>query len=287
MRTTIRPVSLSRIAEVVEVCSHQDLDVMEIGKKLGASSDRVNEILAEMDRMNIVAQEDVVRLTDNGRDLYKSIEEEDWRSVHSVLYTNSPHYSTFIDLLKQQEEEQGLTEEQILNEIKQIDSGLQFNKTGISLLTDWAERLEAIQKNVFQGRYYWVSNDTDVDFAEVLQNHYSDMEVERGVNLRQRYISIPRLRETVCEALHITRSEFDELLTEVYFNNIGEMELSGAPLNTQAKETSIGIKSIEKNDDGAVTTTKVSSNQVLEGLTLDDGKIYYYLSIFNELNGDV
>lgn len=287
MRATIRPVSLSRIAEVVDICDGGEISGQDLEESLNASSGRVNEITAEMERMGLLQGEDSFVLTTRGEKLHGFLENEKWESVHEILYEGSPHYRAFIDFFRQRQSEKGLTEEEIVDTLEGIDDDLKFNATGVSLLTDWAERLGAIQRNVFQGRYYGISEDFDGDFTRTLQETYSEMEVERGVNLRQRYISIPELRETVCEHLHLPRSDFDEMLNQVYFENIGGMELSGAPLNTQAKETSIGIKTIEKDDTGSITTTKMSSDQILDGITLEDGKMYYYLSIFTELNGDV
>jgi RNase P/RNase MRP subunit POP5 len=287
MRATIRPVSLSRIAEVVDICNRSEVSKKDLEDLLDASSGRVNEITAEMERLDLIQGDESVVLTDQGDALHGFLKNEEWESVHEVLYEGSPHYRTFLDYLSQRQSKNGLTEEEIVEALEDTDEDLRFNVTGVSLLTDWAERLGAIQQNVFQGRYYWVAEDFEGSFTRTLQEIYSEVEVERGVNLRQRYVSIPKLREMVCEILQISRSEFDELLNQVYFDNIGDMELSGAPLNTQAKETNVGIKTIKKDDSGSITTTKMSSEQILNGVTLEDGKMYYYLSIFNELNGDV
>jgi len=287
MRATIRPVSLSRIAEVVNICNQTEVSKKDLQNSLDASSSRINEVTAEMERMGLIRGDESFVLTDQGIALHGFLKNEEWKSVHGVLYEGSPHYRTFIDFFSQRQSESGLTEEEIVKALEDINEDLKFNATGASLLTDWAERLGAIQRNVFQGRYYWVAEGFEGSFTRTLQETYSEMEVERGVNLRQRYISIPKLREKICESLHISRSDFDELLTQVYFENIGDMELSGAPLNTQAKETSIGIKTIKKDNSGSITTAKMSSEQILDGVTLEDGKMYYYLSIFTELNGDV
>jgi hypothetical protein len=287
MRATIRPVSLSRIAEVTDICFNQDISKEGLEEALQASSKRVDEIIAEMARIGLINQENRLELTAQGRHLHDSLENENWDSVHEVFNEDSPHYRVFVDSLRQHTEDEGLTEEDIIDRLNDSHDSLKFNATGISLLTDWAERLGVIQQNVFQGRYYWVSEDFEGSFTQTLQKQYSEMEVERGVNLRQRYISIPKLREAVCEDLRIPRAEFDELLGRIYLDNIGNMELSGAPLNTQAKETSVGIKTIEKDESGSITTTKISSDQILDGVTLEDGKMYYYVSLFNELNGDV
>jgi RNase P/RNase MRP subunit POP5 len=287
MRATIRPVSLSRIAEVVDICSRGEVSKEDLEDSLNTSSGRVNEVTAEMERMGLIQGDELFVLTDLGVTLRESLKNEKWESVHEVLYEASPHYRTFVDFFSQRQSESGLTEEEIVGALEDTDEDLKFNATGVSLLTDWAERLGAIQRNVFQGRYYWVAEDFEGSFTRILQETYSEVEVERGVNLRQRYVSIPRLREKICETLSISRSEFDEMLNQVYFENIGDMELSGAPLNTQAKETSVGIKTIEKDDSGSITTTKMSSEKILDGITLEDGKMYYYLSIFTELNGDV
>jgi hypothetical protein len=241
-----------------------------------------------MTRLSLIDGSEKYRTTSEGEQLHSAFTDGDWGDVHRLLYRNSPHYNAFSDLQKSREAGRGLSQEEIIEKLNETTGELRFNKTGVSLLSDWGERLGVIQRNVFNNRYYWAADalDEGQNFRERLEEEYEDMEVERGVNLKQRYISIPRLRESLCESLGIRRSVFDQSLSDLYMANIGDMEMSGAPLNTQAKDVQSGIKTISVDESQGVQTTEVSSEKVLEGITLTDGKMYYYLTIFGQLKGD-
>jgi len=286
MRKTIRPVTLSRIVEVVDLCARDTPTSPEtIKETLDLSDNRVNEILSELRRLSFVTGEEETTLTASGDQLDRAIHQGAWSEVHDLLYQASPHYQIFIDILQDRsDDDKGLTEDQLLDVPEAQEHDLRFNKTGISLLTDWGERLQAIQRNVFKGRYYLVQPATQTDnFAAVLQDEYEDMEVTRGLGMRQRYISIPKLREFVCERLHLARDTFDREIVSLAQQNIGRMELSGAPLDTQAKESRLGIKTIALSEEDGIVSTAMSSDRVLSGISMPDGKTYYYLTIFEQL----
>ena len=288
MRATIRPVSINRIAEVVEICTQAPASEKDLQDRLDASENRVREITAEMTRLSLVYESDKFDATPEGEQLHSAFINGDWGDVHQLLYESSPHYMAFSDLLRSRKCEEGLYQEEITEKLNQASDDLKFNKTGVSLLSDWGERLGVIQRNVFNNRYYWAADslDENQNFRKRLEEEYEDLEVERGVNLKQRYISIPRLRESLCESLGLRRSTFDQLLADLYLANIGNMEMSGAPLNTQAKDVKSGIKTISVGESGGLQTTEVSSESVLRGITLSDGKMYYYLTIFGQLKED-
>lgn len=285
MRKTIRPVTLSRIVETVDICNQAgNVDPSTIQETLDISERRTNEIVSELERLSIVQFDDDLILTETGDQFYGAVQHEDWHALHDILYQASPHYRIFIDTLQDQAEQVGYTEHQLLAELNDMDHFLRFNKTGVSLLADWGERLLAIQRNVFENRYYRVqSTETPDHFVSVLQDTYEEMEVTRGLGMRQRYISIPKLRESVCERLRLSRDAFDDGLVSITQRNIGRMELSGAPLDTQAKESQLGIKKIQRSTEENVVTTSMSSDRVLSGVTMPDGKTYYYLTIFEQL----
>lgn len=285
MRETLRPVTLKRIVEVAGLCHQRNgVNKEEIRNNLDLSENRAGEILAEMERTSLIEDQDgEFHLSSTGERLWKSFEDEDWGRVHEVLYENSPHYQAFIDCLESHGEKHGLTDDELLESLEGSDDRIRFNKTGLDLVTDWGERLGAVQRNVFQDRYYSVTVPRDESgFVDVLQDTYSEMEEETGINLKQRYVSIPEIREQVCEKIRITRDRFDQRLTEVYLKNIGRMELSGAPLDTQAKESRFGIKTISRDEDEGEATTRMVSDRVLDGVTIE-GKMYYYLAIFEQL----
>jgi len=285
MRKTIRPVTLSRIVETVDIChQHAAVDASTIQNTLDLSERRTSEIIAELTRLSLIQQDDHLSLTATGTQFYDAVQQEDWHGLHDILYQTSPHYQIFIDLLQNRTEQTGYTEQQLLSALNETDHSLRFNKTGVSLLADWGERLQAIQRNVFENRYYSVqTTEAPNRFVAVLQDTYDEMEVTRGLGMRQRYISIPKLREHVCESLRLSRDAFDDSLIAIAQKNVGRMELSGAPLDTQAKESQFGIKTIQRSTEDEVVTTAMTSDRVLSGITMPDGKTYYYLTIFEQL----
>lgn len=285
MRKTIRPITLRRLVELTDLCrQEQHVTTEDIRSMLDLSDRRTTEVLAEMDRLSLIQQGDAVRLTGTGDAFADAVQSEDWRGVHEILYEQSPHYRAFIDCLERHRATQGLSDDELAQELDHCSADLRFNATSVALLTDWGERLRAVQRNVFTDRYYSVLTERDDDpFTQILQEEYEALEVNRGVNLRQRYLSIPRLRERICERLRIPRDTFNNRLIVVCEANIGNLELSGAPLNTQAKESRRGIKTIRTNEQGEVVTTEMDSDSVLSGVRLTDGKTYYYLAIFEQL----
>jgi hypothetical protein len=149
----------------------------------------------------------------------------------------------------------------------------------MELLGDWGERLGQIQRNAFTGRYYAVRNPSVPDeFASVLLQTYDEQEDTTGVNLRQRYLSIPRIREALCEKLRCSRDVIDEALLALCQQNVGKLELSGAPIDTGAKDSVLGIKSLELDGDDALVSTSQSSQQVMSGIE-QLGKEYYYIAV--------
>lgn len=286
MRDTVRPVTLSRIVEIIYFCHQEAHPTPEkIEEAFGMSGNRTNEVLSELDRLSLITIADEIELAPSGDQLHDAVQQAEWQDIHEVLYRASPHYQIFIDTLAERENnETGVDEDQLLSALERRDHDFRFNKTGVSLLTDWAERLEVIQRNVFENRYFNIESSTDSEtFAKTLQDQHDEMEVTRGLGMRQRYISIPKLREYVCERLNIPRDTFDDHLISLVQANIGGMELSGAPHDTQAKESRLGIKTITLTKEDGVVSTSMSSDRVLSGIIMPDGKMYYYLTIFEQL----
>lgn len=285
MRETLRPVTLKRIIEVSHICQQGHIDLETLKEKLDLSQKRAKEIVLEMERTALV--DDVggeLQITSSGERVCEGYDSENWQQIHQVLYENSPHYQEFMNLLINHSGDYGLTEDELLDQLDGRHEDIRFNKTGLDVVGDWGERLGAIQRNVFEDRYYSViSTRKDETFVDVLQEEYADMDVERGIGMRTTHVSIPEIRELVCERLRLTRDEFDQRLVDRYMENIGKMELSGAPLDTQAKESRFGIKTISKSEEGGHATSEMVSDRVLDGIALQDGKMYYYLAIFEQL----
>ncbi|WP_142860635.1 hypothetical protein [Salinigranum halophilum] len=282
-RPTVRPVTLGRLVELTHACEHDPQTTDDIETRLDVSRRRARETLLEAIRLDLVDEledGDVLRYTttDIGLEFLNAIREEAWDGVSSLLEAHSPHYHAFLEVLR----DIGPAElELVLAELthRESASNRTYNQTSIEILSDWGERLQAVQRNAFTGSYYVINDwSAPTAFADELLSVYDDLEQTAGVNLRQRYLSIPKLREHFCERTGCSRESFDKSLIELVSQNIGSLELSGAPIDTGAKDALLGIKSIALSDsDGLVSTTQ-STAQIMTGVE-QYGKQFYYLAV--------
>ena len=282
-RPTIRPVTLSRLAELTHACNTDPVTTERLENELDVSHRRARETILEATRIGLLqgteTDDDPVYATSTiGGDFLAAILAEDWYRVSAILESNSPHFAAFLDVVDDIAPANITTVLERLEETQQ-DTPYTYNQTSIEVMADWAERLGCVQRNAFTGRYYRPSPaDELIGFSTTLLDAYDDLEQTAGVNLRQRYLSIPQLRETICERVQCARNEFDRTLIELCQQNVGKLELSGAPIDTAAKDAALGIKQIELADDDALVSTSQSSQQVMAGVELYD-KQYYYLAV--------
>ena len=154
-----------------------------------------------------------------------------------------------------------------------------YNQTSIEVVGNWGKCLGTVQRNAFSGEYYRPQNESPPEnFHQTLLNAYDELEETAGVGMRQRYISIPELRESLCATLQLSRQGFNNGLRLLAQENIGKIELSGAPRDTGAKEANYGIKEISLSEDDVLVSTSQSTEQVMQGIE-QHGKQYYYLTV--------
>jgi len=279
-RATVRPVTLSRLIEVAHVCGDGSKDTEYIEETLGVSHRRARETVLEALRIEFLTEEEQSYLsTDAGRRLVELVEQEDWGEVSRLLERNSDHYSSFLRTVGSVDPASLAT---ILNELENEDeSHRSYNQTSVEVLGDWAERTGVVQRDSFSGEYYRVShNESNTEFSTCLLDTYEELEENRGVNLRQRHASIPQLREEVCKRLGCTRSFFDRSLAEIAEENVGNVELSGAPMDTDAKDSVLGIKEIKLSEEDGIVSSSQSTNRVMSGIE-QYGKEYYYFAVYD------
>ncbi|WP_248908170.1 hypothetical protein [Halocatena marina] len=282
-RATVRPVTLSRLVELTHICESGKKSTEEIEKALDVTYRRAREAILEANRIGLLQEDEegddlLYSTTSIGGSFLEAIRDEDWAHVSTILTTRSPHYSAFLDVLAEVEP---ADLESILERLEENSqyTPYSYNQTSIEVLGDWAERLGHVQRNAFTGNYYLsLQADVPSNFAYVLLSVYDDLEQTAGVSLRQRYLSIPRLREEVCERTRCPRSGFDHALVALCQQNVGKLELSGAPIDTAAKDATLGIKRIELADDGELVSTFQSSQQVMAGVE-SFSKQFYYLAV--------
>ena len=281
-RPTVRPVALARLVELSHTCASGAKTTEEVEITLDVTHRRARETILEaarIDLIEILEKEDTEYITtDVGEAFLEAIQDERWSIVSDILETRSPHYKMFLDTL---EEANPILLDEILEELEVASEFYlySFNQTSVEVVGDWAERLGRIHRNAFSGAYYPVTQSTvPSNFPFILLTAFDDLESSAGVNLQQRYLSIPELRETVCERIGCTREAFDDGLVQLVGQNVGKLELSGAPVDTGAKEARFGIKEMDLADDDGLVTTSQSTDRVMSGVEQFD-KHYYYLAV--------
>jgi len=281
MRKSIRPITLRRIIETTSVALEEEkITENSLAEKLNISERRARSILRELTRMKLLATEgDYYRPTENARYTIDSYKREDWKMIHDVLFEHYDFYNIFINELSGPTQ----TKEDLLRKLSRRQD-LAFNETALDILCDWAERLGQVQRNLYNNRYYLlqeceVSHNT---FVEATEQCYNALNLQDRPGIKLVYIEIARLREAVCEKLRVRRDLFDTTLEWLFLNNIGKMELSGAPLITSAKESPTSLKMFEKGGKETILSPKYKTIREGKGLELG-GKLYHYIAIFEKL----
>jgi hypothetical protein len=282
-RPTVRPVILARLVETTHICSTAPCSTADIEQQLDVTHRRARETLLEALRISLI-EEDATpedpeyKTTHVGEEFLSAVRAEGWPTVSDTLATRSPHYAAFLNVLDTVAPADLKTVLEKLEEAEE-HAPRSYNQTSVEVVGDWAERLRTIQRNAFTGSYYPIEYDgVPTNFPYALLAVYDDLEETAGVSLRQRYLSIPELRETFCERHRCRRDTFDRALRQLASQNVGRLELSGAPMDTGAKDAQLGIKEMELGgDDGLVSTTQ-STEQVMAGVE-QFGKQYYYVAV--------
>jgi len=288
-RATVRPVTLARLVEVTHICEGSPTETEDVETALAVSHRRARETILEAERIGLISEEkppadeedSTYTITSVGTEFIGAVRDESWRNVSSILQTRSPHYGSLLETVSELEPvEPEIVLEQLQTEHEH--SPYDFNQTSIEVVGDWGERLGAIQRNAFTGSYYRAT-ETDVppNFPYTLLTVFEELEDTAGVNLSQRYLSIPELREYVCEQLACTRQVFDQALLALVSQNVGRLELSGAPVDTGAKEAKLGIKKIDLSESDGLVSTDQSTEAVMSGVE-QYGKQYYYLAVHDD-----
>jgi flagellin-like hook-associated protein FlgL len=283
-RPTVRPVTLARLVEITHLCETTSQRTDAVETHLGVTRRRARETILEAARIGLINEVDVDKdesryaTTDTGDEFLAAVRHEAWPQVSAILETRSPHYDAFISAVNATGP---ASLDIILDRLEETaqDTTYTYNQTSVEVVGDWAERLGAVQRNAFTGDYYTVdTNRVPSTFPDIVLNVVDELEETAGINLRQRYVSVPELREFVCESLSCTRSAFDDALTTLAGQNIGKIELVGAPIDTGAKNADLGIKDITHSNEDRLVSTSQSTEQVMQGVE-QRGKQYYYVAV--------
>jgi len=282
-RPTVRPVTLARLVEATHLCVDGPQSTETFESALDVTHRRARETILEAVRIDLLRErtvddESVYETTSVGERFLDAIRNENWQRVSDILQTRSPHYDAFLNAL-------GSIEPADLDAIltyledEERHAPQEYNQTGVEVIGDWAERLGTVQRNAFTGTYYRVQREgVPADFPQMILSVYDDLEEQTAINLRQRYLSIPEVREHYCERAQSRRDDFDAALLALVNQNVGKLELSGAPIDTGAKDAMLGIKEIEPAQSDGLVTTSQSTDQIMKGVE-QFGKRYYYFTV--------
>ncbi|KPV62741.1 MAG: hypothetical protein AOA65_1636 [Candidatus Bathyarchaeota archaeon BA1] len=117
------------------------------------------------------------------------------------------------------------------------------------------------QKEVIERKLLGLKPDPDL-FTTTTERCYQKLNTELRPGLKLVYVEIDRLRKDVCTEIGINEDDFDDLLKAMLRKFVGKMELAGAPPTMPSP-----------------TTRSAHITREGRGLELD-GKLYYYIAIF-------
>jgi len=272
MRLTMRPVTLSRVAETAYYAEKTtSFSKQDLAAVLKSSEDRGKEIAEEIVNIGLLVKDgDRYSKTSKCSQFLNYIRANNWAGIHELMM-EYPFYQTFYTLLQSSGPS---TPEEILTFLQ--SSQIPFNQASRDVLCDWGERIGSVQRNIFTNQYFTLVPSKTPLVPSFLET-YQSLNVKTGLSLRQRYVEIPRIREYVCQDLKISREDFDSRFLQVCLKNIGKIELSGAPVTTHAKKSAKKVKNVNFHELPDTITMELSSNQFLKGLTVGR-KSYYFVA---------
>lgn len=273
MRVCMRPVNLGRIVDIARLTQSMSIvTITDVENFLSCSKSRAAEILDEMCDLKLLEKNEYSYIpTFELQTFREAVINNDWKTIH-CLFLNHDHYLAYYEMVCFQ---QSAPLDTILEKL-QMKGSPHFNRASIDIVSDWAERIGSVQRSVLTGEIYPVLSQ-NIDFKSELIDVYRKLNYSHTLFMRQTYVEIPKIRETLCLRCKLSRSQFDTALISLCLKNVGKLELSGAPLTTHAKKTSKKIKQISVIPYSDRLSMKLTSNQYLSGIEID-GRIYYYLA---------
>jgi len=282
-RKTMRPVTLRRVIEICSLATKtKKVDIAIVSQRLAVGPSRAKEIILEVTRMALLeSHDDVYTANANTIKFLEYFENEYWDKVHEHFLTNYQFYRNFIRILESHvKNDKGLS----MNEIEEDSTrhGLNLNRTAVEVLASWCERLSVIQRHLYTKRFYLIGNEmvNSKTFRTALVRCYREISVSRWQ--KRIFVEIPVIRENLCEQMKIPRDVFNEMLQAVYLNNVGKIELSGAPITTLAKKSPLSEKKMKSDGKEAILSPRFEVKRVREGLTVGR-KSYYYIAIHENI----
>ena len=237
----MNPISLRTLLQSLLIFHSRgpsELDVLL--EDTGVSRRRAKEIIDELVRLGLLQRtESLITCTLLGEKFVNALKNSEWPSLHDILVNKCREYQSVIHVLREAREGIGLTLSEIC--LRSSNYGISINVVIGEVCIEWGIRLGVIQKNLyttsFRSRYYYVQNESVAlsEFRKILLEQYKHLNFTRsGHNLM--YVSIPELREAICEALRLRREIFDRFFEKLYVSESSVIELSGGPLTGTARK---------------------------------------------------
>ena len=235
--------------------SSQDLE-----NNLDVTADRAKAIVRQLTAMNLLERVDTeFRCGLYGKIMVNAVQASHWSTVHDILQENCKEYDALLKVLKScKVGERGLMISQIVKLSAKFGRGL--NRVTVDICCEWGRRLGKIQKNLYTSgaisRFYRI-HDRNIVLSQ-LEKEIRGQCAWLGKRKKRPlvYVSVPRLRENVCETLKISRRRFDEGLLEIWKRNTSEVELASGPLTSRSRTAPTRKLSIYIDRKSAVLSPK-------------------------------
>jgi len=276
MRRSVQPVTIGRVVETV-LLAHKlpTIGTGDLIAELAVRPRRSLEILRMTEAFGFVspALEGRFSLTPTGKRFVNLLRQRNFLGIHELMMSTPQYRDLYLAISGGSSPR---SREELLVELRRAGH-VAFNTANLDVLCDWLERLGVIQRDVFDGRLYAVRGQVELP-SSVLLAVYQKLNHTENPLIRRTYVEIPRLREAVCRQLGMKRADFDRAFAAVVKRNIGRVELSGAPLDTQAKKARRRVKELQLFEETHSLRPLLSSNPELSGLQVN-GRTYFYVAV--------
>lgn len=221
MTDVIRPITPKLLVETLRLANQGAVDPSVLSRSLWVSSARGQEILRQLQKMGLLAREVDGQYTATSRAeaLFRAATQKDNRELHRVLMGYQP-YATVYSALEDQPAD-----------IKDLGSAAGVNQVAAETLlrlVSWATG--RLRKNRTTGGYYISSTKSPArdTFLQAISDFFQNStRMEFGI--RREYVTIPKLRENICERLRLDPADFNTLFEHVIRDHPTLLELSSAP----------------------------------------------------------
>jgi len=232
----------------------------DLKSNLSVTADRARAIVRQLSSMGLLEKSyEEFSCSRLGKSALDAVQASHWSKVHDILWETCKEYGALLKVLRScGVSEKGLMISQIVRLSAQF--GWELNRVTTYICCEWGRRLGKIQKNLFTSgvvsRFYLIHDRSiPVNLIEnEIRVQYGHLGKRKGHLLI--YVSVPKLRENVCERLKLSRRKFDDVLLEIWKRNTGEVELASGPLTSQSKRAPTRKLSIYVDRKSAVLSPK-------------------------------